>query len=74
MILALACALAACAGLIWMSWPAALAAIMLGTVLAAYIARLTVRLIGGYTGDVLGAIEQMFEMAVLLAVAAAFRL
>jgi adenosylcobinamide-GDP ribazoletransferase len=74
MILALAFTLAACTGLIWISWPAALAAVMLGTVLAAYIARLTVRLIGGYTGDVLGAIEQMFELAVLLGVAAAFRL
>jgi adenosylcobinamide-GDP ribazoletransferase len=73
-VVTLAFGLAACAGLIWMSWPAALAAVALGTVLAAYIARLTVRLIGGYTGDVLGAIEQMFELAVLLAVAAAFRL
>jgi adenosylcobinamide-GDP ribazoletransferase len=70
MIVAFACALAAYAGLIWVSWPAALAAAMLGIVLAAYAARLTVRLIGGYTGDVLGAIEQLFELAVLLAVAA----
>jgi adenosylcobinamide-GDP ribazoletransferase len=28
------------------------------------------RLIGGYTGDVLGAVEQAFETAFLLAVAA----
>jgi adenosylcobinamide-GDP ribazoletransferase len=71
---AFAFALAAGAALIWLSWPAALAAIVTGAVVAAYLARLTVRLIGGYTGDVLGAIEQMFELAVLLAVAATFRL
>ena len=31
------------------------------------------RLIGGYTGDVLGAIEQMFEIGFLLGVAAIIR-
>jgi adenosylcobinamide-GDP ribazoletransferase len=34
------------------------------------VARLGMRLLGGYTGDVAGAIEQLFEIAVLLAAAA----
>jgi adenosylcobinamide-GDP ribazoletransferase len=65
--------LVACAGLIWFSWPAALAAVAAGTALAVLAARLALRLIGGYTGDVLGAIEQLFEVGVLLAVAAVWR-
>ncbi|MDB5503718.1 MAG: Adenosylcobinamide-GDP ribazoletransferase, partial [Tardiphaga sp.] len=32
------------------------------------------RLLGGYTGDVLGAIEQVFEIGFLLGVAAAMSL
>lgn len=40
------------------------------TVAAAILARKAQRLIGGYTGDVLGAIEQVFETAFLLAAAA----
>jgi adenosylcobinamide-GDP ribazoletransferase len=72
-ILAYAFGLAACAGLLWLSWPAALAAVAAGSVLAVLAARLALRLIGGYTGDVLGAIEQLFEVAVLLAVAACWK-
>jgi adenosylcobinamide-GDP ribazoletransferase len=41
-----------------------------GTVLALLLARWSRRLIGGYTGDVLGAVEQMFEIGFLLGVGA----
>jgi adenosylcobinamide-GDP ribazoletransferase len=46
------------------------AAAIAGAVLAAGLARLARRLIDGYTGDVLGATEQLFELGFLLAVAA----
>jgi adenosylcobinamide-GDP ribazoletransferase len=46
---------------------------LLGTALAAALALWSRRLIGGYTGDVLGAIEQMFEIGFLLGVAAIIR-
>lgn len=42
----------------------------LGSGLAIAIASLARRLIGGHTGDVLGAVEQMFELGFLLGVAA----
>lgn len=43
---------------------------LLGAALAASLALWARRLIGGYTGDVLGAIEQAFEIGFLLGVAA----
>lgn len=45
-----------------------------GTVLAMALAAWSNRLIGGYTGDVLGAIERVFEIGFLLGVAAVSRL
>jgi adenosylcobinamide-GDP ribazoletransferase len=48
---------------LWAPAAAALAAFLLG--------RLAVRRIGGVTGDVLGAVQQLGEIAVLLAAAAA---
>lgn len=45
-------------------------ALALGLALAALPALAARRLIGGYTGDILGAVEQMFELGVLLALAA----
>lgn len=47
--------------------------LLLGALLSALLARSAKRLIGGYTGDVLGAIEQVFEIGFLLGVAAALR-
>jgi adenosylcobinamide-GDP ribazoletransferase len=44
--------------------------LLLGGALAAALAAWSRRLIGGYTGDVLGAIEQVFEIGFLLGVAA----
>jgi adenosylcobinamide-GDP ribazoletransferase len=41
-----------------------------GVVLAIAVAILARRLIGGHTGDVLGAVEQLFEVGFLLGVAA----
>ncbi|PVM85511.1 adenosylcobinamide-GDP ribazoletransferase [Caulobacter endophyticus] len=49
----------------------ALAAIGLAAALAAAMALLARRLIGGYVGDVLGAIEQLAELGALLGLAAA---
>jgi adenosylcobinamide-GDP ribazoletransferase len=43
---------------------------MLGALFAAILAMRSRKLIGGYTGDVLGAVEQMFEIGFLLGVAA----
>jgi adenosylcobinamide-GDP ribazoletransferase len=51
--------------------PAIAPAIIGGGLLALLMALTARRLIKGYTGDVLGAIEQMFEIGFLLAVAAA---
>jgi adenosylcobinamide-GDP ribazoletransferase len=42
----------------------------LGAALATTVAAMAKRLLGGYTGDVLGATEQMFEIGFLLGVAA----
>lgn len=51
--------------------PAWAMGLLLGGGLALTLALSARRLLGGYTGDVLGAIEQMFELGFLLAVAAA---
>jgi adenosylcobinamide-GDP ribazoletransferase len=47
--------------------------LLLGAVLGVALAAWSRRLIGGYTGDVLGAIEQVFEIGFLLGVAAIIR-
>ena len=49
----------------------AVAALALVAVAVLIMARLAVRQIGGQTGDVLGATEQLAEIAVLLAATAA---
>jgi adenosylcobinamide-GDP ribazoletransferase len=46
---------------------------LLGAALASALALWSQRLIGGYTGDVLGAVEQVFEIGFLLGVAAIIR-
>jgi adenosylcobinamide-GDP ribazoletransferase len=50
--------------------PHALLALAIGAVLALTMALLARRLIGGITGDVLGAVEQMFEIGFFLGAAA----
>lgn len=49
-----------------------LAGLALGVLAATALALTARRLIGGYTGDVLGGVEQVFETAFLLGVAGAF--
>jgi adenosylcobinamide-GDP ribazoletransferase len=50
--------------------PAAGLGLALGAVAAVMLARTAIRLIGGHTGDVLGAVEQVFEVGFLLGLAA----
>jgi adenosylcobinamide-GDP ribazoletransferase len=47
--------------------------LLLGAIFAAAIVLWARKLIGGYTGDVLGATEQLFEIGFLLGVAAIIR-
>jgi adenosylcobinamide-GDP ribazoletransferase len=56
--------------LAFISLTSVLSGLLLGGALAAALAAWSRRLIGGYTGDVLGAIEQIFEIGFLLGVAA----
>ena len=56
--------------LLLVSFAALAVGLLFGAVLAAALAAWARRLIGGYTGDVLGATEQMFEVGFLLGVAA----
>ena len=56
--------------LLFVSVRAATTGLLLGALLAGALAMRSRKLIGGYTGDVLGAVEQMFEIGLLLGVAA----
>jgi adenosylcobinamide-GDP ribazoletransferase len=47
--------------------------LLLGAIFATAIVLLARKLVGGYTGDVLGATDQMFEIGFLLGVAAIIR-
>lgn len=64
-----ALAIAACP-LVLLPSGAAAAGVVGGGILAAAVALTARRLIGGHTGDVLGAVEQVFEVGFLLGVAA----
>jgi adenosylcobinamide-GDP ribazoletransferase len=59
--------------LLILSLRSALLGLVLGVLLASLLARWSRRLLGGYTGDVLGAIEQVCEIGFLLGVAAVMR-
>jgi adenosylcobinamide-GDP ribazoletransferase len=59
--------------LAFISLTSVVSGLLLGSALAAALAAWSRRLIGGYTGDVLGAIEQIFEIGFLLGVAAVIR-
>lgn len=59
--------------LLMMSIASVVSGLLLGAVLAILLAHWSRRLISGYTGDVLGAIEQFFEIGFLLGVAAIIR-
>ena len=56
--------------LLLLPMPAVGLGLALGSVAALVLARTSIRLIGGHTGDVLGAVEQVFEVGFLLGVAA----
>lgn len=64
-------ALCAALPLLALAWPAVLIGWVCGMALAYAMARWAQRLLGGYTGDVLGAIEQLFEIGFLLGAVAA---
>lgn len=56
--------------LLLLPMPAVGLGLAVGSVAALLLARTSIRLIGGHTGDVLGAVEQVFEVGFLLGVAA----
>ena len=55
-------------------WAPAAAGLVCGGLLAVALALTARRLLGGYTGDVLGAIEQAFELGAMLGFAGAVAL
>ena len=56
-----------------MGWPQAAAGLACAVIATAALATTARRLIGGYTGDVLGAVEQLAEAALLLGAASVWR-
>jgi adenosylcobinamide-GDP ribazoletransferase len=52
------------------SIPATMVALLFGALPVIWLCRLARKLVGGYTGDILGAVEQVFEIGFLLGVAA----
>ncbi len=59
-----------CLPLMLPPWPAALVALALAAIAAATLGLIAVRQIGGHSGDVLGAIQVVTEVAVLAGIAA----
>jgi adenosylcobinamide-GDP ribazoletransferase len=70
---ALVIVLCALLPLAFLSIPSVISGLLLGAALAAAAAMWARQRINGYTGDVLGAIEQMFEIGFLLGVAGVIR-
>ena len=60
-----------CAALGWLAWQALLPALLLGLAATVFLARKFRRRIGGYTGDCLGAVQQLSEIAIYLGLLAA---
>ncbi|NYT25781.1 adenosylcobinamide-GDP ribazoletransferase [Alcaligenaceae bacterium] len=54
----------------WLSWRALLGGVLLGAVATLWLARLFRRRLGGYTGDCLGAVQQLSETCFYLGVLA----
>ena len=54
----------------WLSWQAIVAGLLAVSLITAWLARMFVRRIGGYTGDCLGAVQQVSEVAFYLALLA----
>ena len=57
----------------WASWPALAASIGSACIATAWLARLFARRINGYTGDCLGAVQQVSEVMIYLAMLACLR-
>jgi adenosylcobinamide-GDP ribazoletransferase len=56
----------------WLPWSGLLCGVILAALASWHLARLFVRRIGGYTGDCLGAVQQVSEVMFYLGLAAAF--
>jgi adenosylcobinamide-GDP ribazoletransferase len=57
----------------YLSWTALATGIVLASSATIWLARGFVRRIGGYTGDCLGAVQQVAEVAVYLCILASFQ-
>nr|WP_229225243.1 adenosylcobinamide-GDP ribazoletransferase [Duganella violaceicalia] len=57
----------------WLTWPALAAGILAAAIATAWLAHKFVRRIAGYTGDCLGAVQQLSEVAFYLCVLASMR-
>jgi len=60
-----------CLALDWLRWPAVILAVLMGLVVTFFMAHRFRRRIGGYTGDCLGAVQQLSEVAIYLGLLAA---
>jgi adenosylcobinamide-GDP ribazoletransferase len=68
--LAIVFALIALTPLLLLAPSAAITGVVVGAFAATWLARKAAKLVGGHTGDVLGAVEQVFETAFLVGIAA----
>ncbi|WP_050476698.1 adenosylcobinamide-GDP ribazoletransferase [Herbaspirillum rhizosphaerae] len=62
---------AACMAMGWFAWQGMLLALLLGLAATVFLAHKFRRRIGGYTGDCLGAVQQLSEVAIYLGLLAA---
>ena len=60
------CPLLLCGIAGWLSWSALVLALVLSVVAVLFLVRLFRRRLGGYTGDCLGAVQQLSEVAIYL--------
>lgn len=57
----------------WLAWSALLVGLLAAAIAAAWLAAMFVRRIGGYTGDCLGAVQQVTELVLYLGLLASLR-
>lgn len=58
----------------WLGWQAMAQGLVAGTLASVWLARLFRRRLGGYTGDCLGAVQQLSEVAIYLGILASLNL
>lgn len=63
--------IAVCVVMTWLTWKALLVAMLCGIIATVFLGRMFFRRIGGYTGDCLGAVQQLSEVAIYLGLVAA---